>query len=320
MSPDPIRQQFLQNCRDIVRGQNDVTINATALDAFAKTLKASSFTPDWNEYISEHLRSGSCQLVQVFYELAMITAQQGGFIDVDAQGQSYKWNINGSGARAMVETMEAIRDARALPFFDITADDVDARIRPILEKLNAPFIDQRIAIFKEFADPDKFISVTLLLNRAVTNPSKDGNHYKIDMDFVTKLGDIFPIGLGEDPLLKKAILTCLMAAAHVSHRGHTMDVSSLPIASDYILPQVLNADHVGVLNFSEGLTKTLTQKDLLPEADKRVEALRAATVVACAELAEKTGLGPQDIDANLWMAGRKLQNARPHMMCKTMRF
>jgi hypothetical protein len=51
-----------------------------------------------------------------------------------------------------------------------------------------------------------------------------------------------------------------------------------------------------------------------------VAALRAAAVVVCEKLGKLSGLSAQDIDGHLWLAGRKLQNARPHMMCPTMRF
>jgi hypothetical protein len=39
-------RQFIENCEDILARQSYVSINESALKAFAKTLKASDFVPD----------------------------------------------------------------------------------------------------------------------------------------------------------------------------------------------------------------------------------------------------------------------------------
>jgi len=308
-------QKFIENCEDILSKQSYVSINDAALKAFAKTLKKSDFIPDWKEYISSAANDAdNYDFNRAFYELAMITAQNGGYIDGDENGNARKWGKDGSGAKAMVEKMTEIRDAGALPFYDIkTAAEIDARIAPRLT--NMPFAVKRLAIFKEFASDDNYRKTVKLLNSVF-----DGTTYKFDMDFVVKLAAIFPEGLGNDPFFKKATLAALMAAGNAHHHGVQVDVSDLPVAADYILPQVLNADHVGVLSFRADLTETLENRQLLPENSDKVAALRAAAVVVCEKLSKLSGLTAQDIDANLWLAGRKLQNARPHMMCETMRF
>ncbi len=308
------RRQFIENCEDILKKQSDVSINAAALKAFAKTLKKSSFVPDWKEYVSPAANNAAFyDFTRAFYELAMITAQNGGFIYEDAQGQAQKWGKDGSGAKAMVEKMAEIRDAKALPFYDLAPAAVEDKIAPLLA--GVPFAEKRLKIFKEFADPANHKKAADLLASAF-----DGTSYKLDMDFVKDLAGIFPEGLGNDPFFKKATLTALMLAGNGQHHGVKTDVSDLTIAADYILPQVLNADHVGILSFSADLTRDLEDKKLLDEDNGKVEALRAAAVVVCDRLAKLSGLSAQDIDAALWLAGRKIKDARPHMMCKTMRF
>lgn len=307
-------QEFIENCQDILAKQSHVSINETALESLAQSLKASNFIPDWKEYISEEANSAdNYDFKRAFYELATITAQNGGYIYEDAAGAMQKWQKDGSGAKAMVEKMAEIRAAGALPFYDISEASVELKIAPLLK--GVPFAEKRLKIFKEFAAEENHRKVEELLEGAF-----DGKAYKLDMNFVAKLAAIMPEGFGDDTFLKKAILTSLMAAANAHHHGVRVDISDLTIAADYILPQVLNADSVGVLSFSPALKDTLEKRQSLPEDSSEVTALRAAAVVVCEKLSKLSGLSAQDIDGHLWLAGRKLQNARPHMMCPTMRF
>lgn len=314
MARSPAYRAFIENCEDILARQNDVQINDAALDAFAQTLKASDFVPDWKEYISAAANSAEAyDFKRAFYEMAMIVANQGGFIYEDAAGAAQKWHLNGSGAKAMVAKMAEIRDAGVLPHYDIGAQDVRAKIAPLLE--DVPFAEKRLEIFEAFADPARHRAVMDLLDRA-----HDGEKYVFDMAFAQELAAVMPEGFGNDPFFKKSILTALMAAGNGHHHGIKTDVSDLTVAADYILPQVLNAGHIGVLSFSDALAEKLDKRKLFQENAQEVTVLRAAAVIACERLAEKSGLTSQDIDGHLWMAGRKLQNARPHMMCQTMQF
>ncbi|MBU6475580.1 MAG: hypothetical protein KGL10_03790 [Alphaproteobacteria bacterium] len=296
-----------------------MSINDATLRAFAKTLRKSLFVPDWKEYISPTANDpASYDFIRAFYEMTMITAQNGGFIYADDRGRAQKWSKDGSGAKAMVEKMAEIRAAKALPFYDLAPDEAEDKIAPLLE--GVPFAQKRLKIFKEFADPENHEKAVALLASAC-----DGETYRLDMDFVKNLAAIFPEGLGNDPFFKKATLTVLMAAGNAHHHGVKVDVSDLTIAADYVLPQVLNAGDVGILSFSADLAKDLEDRKLFDEDNDRVAALRAAAVVVCERLAELSGLSAQDIDAALWLAGRKIKSTEnkkvlPHMMCKTMRF
>lgn len=314
MARSPAQRAFIENCEDILARQSDVSINDAALEAYARTLKASNFVPDWKDYISAAANSAEAyDFKRAFYEMAMVVANQGGFIYEDDAGQAQKWHLNGSGAKAMVAKMAEIRDAGALPFYDLSAADVRAKIAPLLE--GVPFAEKRLEIFEAFADPARHRAVMDLIDR-----SHDGEKYVFDMGFAQKLAALMPEGFGDDPFFKKSILTALMASGNGHHRGVKTDVSDLTVAADYILPQVLNADHIGVLSFSAALTEKLSARQLFQENAQDVTVLRAAAVVACDRLAQLSGLTAQDIDGHLWMAGRKLENARPHMMCLTMQF
>lgn len=308
-----LHQQFIDNCRDIVARQSDVTINEAAVEAFAMTIQASTFVPEWKDYISAAAQAEPYDFRRVFYEMAMLTAQQGGFIYEDAAGQPRKWQQDGSGAKAMVAKMAAIRESGALPFYQIGADAVEARIGPLLA--GVPFAEKRLEIFREFADAGNHRRLMELLDQAF-----DGTQYKIDMAFVEKMAAIFPLGLGEDPFRKKALLTPLLAAANAAHHGVGVDTSDLVAATDYVLPQVLNADGVGILSFSPALTEKLENRQAFAENAGEVAALRAATALVCERLIALSGRSAQEVDSFLWLAGRKPQNARPHMLCYTLRF
>lgn len=314
MAVSAAHRAFIENCEDILARQNDVRLNEVALEAYAKTLKPSGFVPDWKDYISDAANNAeNYDFKRAFYEMAMIVANQGGFIDADETGAARKWHLNGSGAKAMVAKMAEIRAAGALPHYDIPARDVRGAIGPLLQ--DVPFAEKRLEIFEAFADPLRHRAVMDLLDKA-----HDGEKYVFDMAFAQKLAAIMPEGFGGDTFFKKAILTALMAAGNGHHRGVKTDIGDLTVAADYILPQVLNADHIGVLSFSDGLTEKMNKRELFAENAQEVTVLRAAAVVACEKLAALSGLSAQDIDGHLWLAGRKLENARPHMMCLTMQF
>ena len=314
MSRSAAHLAFVENCEDILAHQSDVRINDAALEVYAKTLKAASFVPDWKDYISaEANRAEGYDFKRAFYEMAMIVANQGGFIFEDKDGKASKWHLNGSGAKAMVAKMAELREAGALPYYDVPKDDIRAKLSPLLA--GVPFAEKRLEIFESFADPKRHQAVMDLIDQA-----HDGKKYVFDVAFAQKLATIMPEGFGDDPFFKKSILTALMAAGNGHHHGIHTDVADMTVAADYILPQVLNADHIGVLSFSPALTEKLERRELFAENAADVTVLRAAAVVACERLASLSGLSAQDIDGHLWMAGRKLENARPHMMCKTMQF
>lgn len=311
-----LHQEFVENCRDIVAQQSHVTINEAALEAFARALPPSggSSVPDWKEEISsEANKAEGYDFKRAFYEFAMITAQQCGFIYANEEGTARKWHKDGSGSRAMVEKMAEIRAAGALPYYDISEAEVDARIAPLLA--GVPFAEKRLENFKEFASAENHQQMMDLLDSAF-----DGKKYTIDMSFIEQMTKIFPESFGADPFMKKVLLTPLIAAANAHHHGIEVDTSDLVPPTDYVLPQVLNADHIGILVFSPELTEKLQKRQALPEDSDEVAAMRAATVLVCERLIEVSGLSAQEVDGLLWLAGRKVQNARPHMMCYTMRF
>ena len=94
--------QFMQNARDIVDASPHVSIDREKLHGVAASFKQAGTPPAWNNYISDIAKQDPFDATRVLFEMALICAQQGGFITPDANGVPQKWNINGSGAAAML--------------------------------------------------------------------------------------------------------------------------------------------------------------------------------------------------------------------------
>jgi hypothetical protein len=288
---------FLENCREICAASPHVSIDADKIKSVAATFRQASKPPSWNNYISDDAKADPLDMTRVFFEMALICAQQGGFIYPDADGKPQKWNVNGSGAQAMLNKMDELRQNHVIPGIDFKdAAKVDTAIAPHLD--NVPSAPERLAMFKEFADPAAYKKLDVLV-KAAWEP--EAQRYNFDFDFINKVADVFPQSFASDPFRKKVILSVLMTAAHAENRGVTV-ATDAPVASDYVLPQVLEG--LGVLKFSESLREKLANKEGFAENDPIVRDIRAATITACQALAEQSGARGQDIDSHLWLAGR----------------
>lgn len=292
----PSLAQFLQNCSDITAASPHVALDHAAIHRLAPRFAAAAKAPSWSQYISDKANESPADVTRILFEMAMICAQQGGFIYPDDAGQPQKWNINGSGASAMLAKMAEIRAAGLLPGIDIAEPaKIDAALSPLLA--GVPFAAERLTMFREFAAPQAYAALDALVQSA-----RDANGtYRFDFDFINRMAKIFPQSFAADPFRKKAILSVLMTAAHGESKGVAI-MTDAPIASDYVLPQVLEG--LGILKLSNFLQSRLLAKAGFDEQDAAVRDLRAATITACNLLAQASGARPQDIDANLWLAGR----------------
>lgn len=288
---------FLENCRDICDKSAHVSIDHEKLAALATTFRQAAKPPSWNNYISDDAKADPLDMTRVFFEMSLICAQQGGFIYPDADGRPQKWNVNGSGAQAMLNKMDELRQKNLIAGIDIKSPaEVRGAVAPYLDKV--PSAEERIAMFEEFADPAVYKKLDALVKSAW---QEDQQRYNFDFAFINSVADLFPQSFAADPFRKKAILSVLMTAAHAENRGVTV-ATDAPVASDYVLPQVLEG--LGILKFSEELRARLLNKEGLAENDPLVRDIRAATITACHELSEKSGARAQDIDSHLWLAGR----------------
>lgn len=301
-------QHFLDDCRRMASRSRHVTVNVLKAAELAKTFNAQSKAPSWAEYISDAARAEPLDVTRVFFEMAMICAQQGGFITPDADGQPQKWNINGSGAAAMLQKMKDIRTAGAMPFIDIQdAATLRAALAPHLK--DVPFAEERQRMFAEFASAQTYAALDCLI-KGCYDPQ--AHRYSFTFQFINEAAALFPESFAADPFRKKIILATLMTSSYVAARaaanpaldgGRPLFIShDAPVAADYVLPQVLEG--LGVLVYADDLRRRIEARKGFAEDDPAVRDLRAATVDACAALSVFSGKSAQDIDAQLWLAGR----------------
>lgn len=290
-------EQFMQNARDIVAASPHVSIDVEKLRDVAASFKQAGKAPSWNNYISDTAKQDPFDATRVLFEMALICAQQGGFITPDANGAPQKWNINGSGAAAMLAKMDELRQAKVIPGIDFTGPaQVNEKMAALLN--DAPMAQERLAMFREFADPAAYAALDKLV-KAAWQPEEQ--KYDFDFTFINAMADIFPQSFAADPFRKKAILSVLMTSAHAENRGMAI-ATDAPVASDYVLPQVLEG--LGVLKLSDDLRDKLVARQGFAENDPVVRDLRAATIAAADALSKASGAKAQDIDSHLWLAGR----------------
>ena len=125
------------------------------------------------------------------------------------------------------------------------------------------------------------------------------------------LAQAFPESYGDD-YLKKAQLTLMFIAGqwNESHPDQPcrLDVT---VAADYQLPKILRA--MGILKYSPSMAATVDGKQLIEPETIAERAIRAATVLACEQLAEHLGCTVAEVDFFLWVNRNKAREAQFHL-------
>ena len=180
-----------------------------------------------------------------------------------------------------------------------------------------PFAEARLDIAAELADPRRRRRLRQLLDA-----TRDAEgRWRLTLETADHLAGIYPAGFGEDPFRKKAILALIMLHGHLVHAGLPARLD-VPIPSDYQMPRILM--YLGALKPAPALIASLKAGEMMRPEDSRVMALRAGAAVACARLAEMTGLPDGVVDGALFIPYRKdpdfLRNSLPAMRCETLWF
>jgi hypothetical protein len=113
------------------------------------------------------------------------------------------------------------------------------------------------------------------------------------------LADRFPLAFG-DPYLKKGQLALSMFAAHLRGPALAVCTSDLTAFADYQVPRVLRA--LGILEYTQPLASAVDRGVLIPMLSSVERAIRAATILACEDIAKATGATPADVDNLLWQS------------------
>ena len=274
----------------------DVVIDDDALDRYVQTLRPPRGLAPWSEYIGKNET-----LEQDFIELAVSTVQQGGYLYEDpATGRALKWEINGSGSKALLSKMDQARNAGILPALHIQ-DPKEAR--SVLKDFfkDAPFAKERLDLWCEIAAPESVARLKAVFNSAAKN---DGS-FSFDFRHTLALRDALPRGL-KDPFLKKAGLIPLLFAGVAASKGVKVDVDGV-LPADYRLPQT--GHNVGILRFSQRLVDILEANIVVTDKHPVVAQIRAQIILAGEKILQKqktkdVGIALPHLDGDFWFAGR----------------
>ena len=128
------------------------------------------------------------------------------------------------------------------------------------------------------------------------------------------LADAFPLAYG-DRYLKKAQLTMInIAAQWMATPGNKPCMLDVTAAADYQLPKVLRA--MGILTYSPRLAVQVDLQEPVPADSREERAIRAATVLACEQLAPHLGCTIPEVDFWLW-ANRNNFGPSPFHLTRT---
>jgi hypothetical protein len=171
-----------------------------------------------------------------------------------------------------------------------------------------PFPEQRIEILESIEASGRLAGLCRELCLEITRADK------VRVEHASALAQAFPLAF-DDPYLKKAQLAISMFAGYLRSVEHRVDTSDLVAFADYQVPRVLRA--LGVLRYSPALAALVDDGTLIDEDSAPEKAIRAATIVACEQIAEATGASAADVDNWLWQAQEVAGNTRFHLTLTT---
>lgn len=288
-----------------------MTIDQERLLDVAGHFKKPDRLPDWKSYISTEAQTPHYNMVRAAFEFALNASQNAGYTELDRRGDVIKWEIKGSGSSALTAFFKELRDRNFLPYFNLAASEVTAKIAPMLEGnlttpelqgRRVPFADKRLKMFGEFARPEAFHAFEKIVKDARV---AEGQYHFTFENTVVPLRECFPTSFGEDPLCKKALLAPILLTANARANGIEV-TTDVPLPADYRLPVTLSK--LGILVLDRELHNKIEANILFDQDDPVLLALRSATLLACEQLREVSGLAPQELDAALWMAATPSQD------------
>lgn len=327
MSVVRIHHDFLQSPKGYVHPADaraveaSVAINESKIGSLLPWLRPGSSNTAWQSYVSP-LDPVEPDLARLFYELALTIAQFGGFIAYRPDGSVITWKEQGSGVKAILSTVAAIRTHRKLPQIDIRSD-LDRELAPFF--IRTPFGRERLEIMLEVGNPrsPKFFANMLNLARR-----RDGS-FVFNVLHMRGLACRYPNAFGDDPrFFKKASLLLMTMEIALNQLGFKAFADTPPPA-DYRIPQILEG--LGILRLSRRMREKIEDGHVFHHDDPHVEVIRAATVravrlirsaweaengkpISCAELDSML----YHLSRNRALMGQCVK--RPHMLVATPSF
>ena len=306
---------------DIAASRRHVIIDIGNIPALLTWLAPGPPNEAWRSYISP-VDPVAPDFGRIFFELALTISQFGGFIGYRADGTIDAWKREGSGIKAILATMTAIREAKKLPGIDINEGHDRELAHFFIDK---PFGSQRLAMLKELGAP---ASRRYFARHLETARRRDGS-YGFNVLHMVGLACRFPLSFGEDPLFcKKASLLLMTMEIALNQLGTKAKALTLPPA-DYRIPQILEG--LGILRFNDELNSKISEGHVFRISDPEVRAIRAQTVEAVGyikaayERQHSTDITCAELDGLLYLLSRNRPlmaraSMKPHMLVATAAF
>ena len=143
-----------------------------------------------------------------------------------------------------------------------------------------------------------------------TRSNSRSKQHHFTFDHIRALTELCPLGFGDDPFLKKAMLLPILFAGLAHNRIAAGSVTMDPmVAADYRLPQTQHA--IGMLRFSDELVERLNAEELMQQDDEMVMDIRTGTVLVQNMLLTHPdvmtkGIQSHHLDGDQWFAGQLL--------------
>lgn len=152
-----------------------------------------------------------------------------------------------------------------------------------------PLLEERLRHLQEVRNSIEFVSI--FCDELTNRP------HVLDIDTHVMNLCCFMPGFGSDIFLKRASLFFMMV-----HRRtgaiRDAELRKLPIPADYQVPKMLR--WMGILEYSDELNRDVREHHLIPSGSLKECEIRAASILACQSLAEKSGQSMCDVDEYLW--------------------
>lgn len=304
--------------REMLDGSPHVRLHPERLDAFVP-LAAATRPCSFEWYLSDKAKQ-ECMFT-AFLEFAFNSALNGGYFAVDeATNTIRQWEKKGSGSQALLEWIQELDAAQLVPGRHLV-DTTDERVLDAFRKRFAgqPHAEKRIEIAAQFIQSSHIDDLFNILEDA---RSGHGSGWCFDLAAVDRLVNLFPLGFGDDPFRKKAILTFMEIAAYLQVRNECV-IYDLPIPSDYQIPRILAWK--GAIEVSDAFADELKRTDrLIDVTSEAVTHFRAAAIVSARQIARMADVPDYIVDNALFMTFRKdadfIANALPPMRCDSMWF
>tara|TARA_R110000868_G_scaffold262401_2_gene521127 strand:- start:108964 stop:109911 length:948 start_codon:yes stop_codon:yes gene_type:complete len=287
-------------CRQLCVGYSVVRINTQRLKEVAQTMQSGS-APSWDWYLPKDLQIDQLEekdAQKVAYFLFVTTAINFCYWS-NNKGEGFKhWCYKGNpklkGSTGMAQMMIEFYEAGKFPGVHLNISQTLAFYSKALKDLDMPYAEQRAKILASLADMQKFSDFWS------KNSVKKNGCYYFDTAMAYGLSQEFSFAY-EDTFLKKAQLFYGMLAANFNARQWSVN-SKLTAYADYRIPQVLR--HLGVLEYDDALSLVVDSQTPIASNGHMERFIRAATIVACHDIAVLAGVSEADVDATLFLKTR----------------